>query len=385
MKTKSSGQIADLEDGRLQQKNVKSLEANRIVSEDKHHYILLKKEGGKRGNVLFETDLESDRLEIYEGIKRNDNFERLEREPAQFNSSSLDQSDVVILTSDSADDSDFDEEFSVSEARKFTTVQETAMQDKTSKTNASYRRPDAKDESSKVNTTGQRPEVEDQIFMVNKVDQVADVKGESCIGTLGNFSTHIESNIVDDSSQSSKRRKIVLSSSEDSLEDLSSKRADGEDIVEYNRQRKEDPSNKNAILNNCDVDNDSEKDASRIKEHSDAQVMGNVEAIKESPVQACVTPIDLDGNETKSEARSISEAVGAVLSGEGASSNQMPGNFESSSLEGGFRGSEVDQHHRDVDTCKLESLELDAGVDDGAMRERQNDNGRCLIVLRLKF
>ena len=120
MKTKSSGHIAELDEEDALRKKLKSFEANRVASEDKQHYILLKKGDSKARNILFNSELEASNLEIYDGVKRNDNFERLEREPLQFNSSSVDQPGMVTFMSDSAEDSDFDEEYSLSDARKFT-------------------------------------------------------------------------------------------------------------------------------------------------------------------------------------------------------------------------------------------------------------------------
>lgn len=124
MKTRSSGQIAELEEEKNFRKNIKSVEANRIASEDKHHYILLKKDLKNTGNILFNAELESDKLEIYKGIKRKENFERLEREPVQFSSSSIDESNIVNFVSDSAEDSDYDIEFTLSDARMFITGQD---------------------------------------------------------------------------------------------------------------------------------------------------------------------------------------------------------------------------------------------------------------------
>ena len=123
MKTKSSGHIAELEEENALRKRIETFEANRIASEDKHHYILLKKEEKKGENVLFSSKLEVNALEIYEGVRRNENFDRLEREPLQFNSLSVDQPNIITFMSDSTEDSDFDEEFSPSDARKFTTSQ----------------------------------------------------------------------------------------------------------------------------------------------------------------------------------------------------------------------------------------------------------------------
>ena len=120
MKTKSSGHITELEEEDALRKKLKSFEANRVASEDKQHYILLKKGNRKAGNILFNSELEVNNPEIYEGVKRNENFERLEREPLQFNSSSVDQPYMVAFMSDSTEDSDFDEEYSLSDARRFT-------------------------------------------------------------------------------------------------------------------------------------------------------------------------------------------------------------------------------------------------------------------------
>ena len=120
MKTKSSGHIAEFDEENFLRKKIQSFEANRIASEDKHHYILLKKEDKKGGNILFNSELETSNLEIYEGVRRNENFERLERQPLQFSSSSVDQTNIVSFMSDSTEDSDFDEDFSFNDARKFT-------------------------------------------------------------------------------------------------------------------------------------------------------------------------------------------------------------------------------------------------------------------------
>ena len=118
MKTRSSGEIAEAEEGRYLGKNVKNFEANRISSEDKQHYILMKKEGKKGENMLFNTELEMDRIEIYEGVRKNENFDRLERDPVKFKDSLIDDSGIVSLMSDSTEDSDFDEEFSAVDARR---------------------------------------------------------------------------------------------------------------------------------------------------------------------------------------------------------------------------------------------------------------------------
>ena len=120
MNSKSSGDIGELEEESYLWKNIKTFEASRVASEDKRHYILLKKDKKKGENILFSSSLDiSSQSDIYEGVKRKEHFERLEREPIQFNSSSIDGLGTADFMSDTTEESDFDEEFSSREAEKF--------------------------------------------------------------------------------------------------------------------------------------------------------------------------------------------------------------------------------------------------------------------------
>ena len=91
MNSRSSGEIAELDEDEFFGKSAKTIEAKRVASEDRQHYILMKKSGKKGGeNVLFNTNLEIDKIDIYRETKRKENFERLERDPAQFKESVID-------------------------------------------------------------------------------------------------------------------------------------------------------------------------------------------------------------------------------------------------------------------------------------------------------
>ena len=108
MKSSSSGQIPDLDEENPLRKSLKSVEANRVASEDKQHYILMKKASKKGANVLFDVNLEVDQIDIYRETKRKDHFQRLEREPARFKEAFIDQSINLTFISDSSEDSHFD-------------------------------------------------------------------------------------------------------------------------------------------------------------------------------------------------------------------------------------------------------------------------------------
>ena len=195
MKTRSSGEIAEAEEGRYLTENVKNFEANRISSEDKQHYILMKKEGKKGENMLFNTELEMDRIEIYEGVRKNENFDRLERDPVKFKDAFIDDSGIVSLMSDSAEDSDFDEEFSAVDARK---MREEAK--------SHQKRAEAEDVNQEIGDRNQdaKDRVQGLMFVTEDISRgvKAKVDNASRIDLSSSSSSDIESNSeVDETSE----------------------------------------------------------------------------------------------------------------------------------------------------------------------------------------
>ena len=235
MKTKSSGQIADMEEEIILQKNIKSVEANRIASEDKHHYILLKKEEKIGGNVLFNTKIEKDKLEIYEGIKRNESFDRLEREPVQFSTSSIDQSNIVSFMSDSTDDSDFDKEFLLSDVQKFT---------------AGF--------------------IEGHVG--HGKSQRDNFEGQGTKASNADLSTHDESKTFGSNmTESMKTSEVILSSSEDSCEDLHSSKAKSSSIIVV-KDDNQPMDERNLSMESSDFEKSSEKETCLDEQYADTSI-----------------------------------------------------------------------------------------------------------------
>eukprot|EP00794_Sanderia_malayensis_P011202 gene11202-12377_t len=111
MNTRSSSEIAELDEREYLRKNAKSVEARRVASEDRKHYILMKKSGKKGGeNILFNTELELDKVDVYKELKKSENFEKLEREPAIFKEAFMDNWTTMAFLSESSEDSDFDDD-----------------------------------------------------------------------------------------------------------------------------------------------------------------------------------------------------------------------------------------------------------------------------------
>lgn len=191
MKTRSSGEIAEAEEGRYLGKNLQSFEANRISSEDKQHYILMKKDGRKGENMLFNTELETDRIEIYEGVRKNENFDRLERDPVKFKDAFIENSGIVSLMSDSAEDSDFDEEFSAVDARRM-------------RENAHQRRAAAEDRNQ---------DAEDRVQLVNVVaeDRSQGEKAKVDSANRIDFSSSSSSDIASNSEMEEESENLNLS------------------------------------------------------------------------------------------------------------------------------------------------------------------------------
>eukprot|EP00795_Rhopilema_esculentum_P016754 gene16754-8213_t len=195
MNSKSSGDIGELEEESYLRKNMKTFEASRVASEDKRHYILLKKDKKKGENILFSSSIDiTSQSDIYKGVKRKEHFERLEREPIKFNSSSIDRLGTADFMSDTTEESDFDEEFSSREAEKFRISQKDEVEGDKSKGKVKGVELRGQESGGKRETERSLPYVEDACL--NSLGAISNETNESFEATRSVNTTHVNKKLV---------------------------------------------------------------------------------------------------------------------------------------------------------------------------------------------
>ena len=106
MNTRASGDIMSVYGQSQEDSADKNVEAKRVMSEDKQHYILIKSAGRSGGNTLFTGIVEDDDEEYCDDSEKTDHFKRIERQPAEFKEVYLDEVTAVGSISESSSDDD---------------------------------------------------------------------------------------------------------------------------------------------------------------------------------------------------------------------------------------------------------------------------------------